>query len=361
MADQTPLQPPSQPQPDVPQPPQAAPAAPQPTPSGFSTALGAFFRGLLRLIVVLLLGGLLGLGLYFGIPYFYQQLVLPVQQNTQSISQITAGQTQIASTWNEQITGLQNRLTALESQQDTSKEQYSELAAQIAEVKTSLSVISSASDTTNQQLADIEQQVNSLETKMQNMERFASAQATAQGTQRLQLATLEARPTLNSDAIYGLERDIELLKAMQSLTRARLFLTRNDADSARTEIVLAQEILTRLASNAKPEEAQALQAIATRLGLTIQNLATTPLLAIEDIEIAYQLMLNSTTGGTSSGEGLSSLATAEATSLSATGEATSIATTGVLVSGTPSPTPLATNSSGTPPASSPTPTLTPTP
>ena len=338
MADQTPLQPPSQPQPDVPQPPQAAPAAPQPTPSGFSTALGAFFRGLLRLIVVLLLGGLLGLGLYFGIPYFYQQLVLPVQQNTQSISQITAGQTQIASTWNEQITGLQNRLTALESQQDTNKEQYSELAAQIAEVKTSLSVISSASDTTNQQLADIEQQVNSLETKMQNMERFASAQATAQGTQRLQLATLEARPTLNSDAIYGL-----------------------DADSARTEIVLAQEILTRLASNAKPEEAQALQAIATRLGLTIQNLANTPLLAIEDIEIAYQLMLNSTTGGTSSGEGLSSLATAEATSLSATGEATSIATTGVLVSGTPSPTPLATNSSGTPPASGPTPTLTPTP
>ena len=47
----------------------------------FLRTAGGVLRFLVRLILVLIIGGLIGLGIYLGVPWAYRSLVWPVQDN----------------------------------------------------------------------------------------------------------------------------------------------------------------------------------------------------------------------------------------------------------------------------------------
>jgi hypothetical protein len=111
MSEETGLAPPQPPasepvQPAPPAKPEPAPvvkAAPRPEPRpttkskpNFFQRLGRAFVGFLKfafvlLIIVLLLGGI-GAGLYFGLPYLHQTFIVPVNQNRDRISEVAQQQ-----------------------------------------------------------------------------------------------------------------------------------------------------------------------------------------------------------------------------------------------------------------------------
>ena len=96
-------------------------------PSGFAR----FLLILLRLILIILIGILIGAGLYFGFKYAYNQIATPIQQNQNEIQSLS---TRISQQWEliqEKNADLEDRLTLLESDQDILNDQVSEMQTKI--------------------------------------------------------------------------------------------------------------------------------------------------------------------------------------------------------------------------------------
>ena len=54
--------------------------------SSFLGAVGRVLRFLIRLVFVLIVGALIGLGLFYGVPYAYRRLMWPVQENSARVA-----------------------------------------------------------------------------------------------------------------------------------------------------------------------------------------------------------------------------------------------------------------------------------
>jgi hypothetical protein len=72
--------------------------------------------------------------------------------------------------------------------------------------------------------------------------------------------------------------------------RARLWLIENNAGLAAEEVEAARTALARVAAVAPAEEVAPLQAVLDRLTLTQEDLQFRPLIAADDLEIAWQLL-----------------------------------------------------------------------
>jgi hypothetical protein len=79
-----------------------------------------------------------------------------------------------------------------------------------------------------------------------------------------------------------------LIKAMEMLTRSRVYLVQSNLGLAKDEILAARELLAEMSV---PEYQQtALAAIIDQLDLAAQNLPDFPILASENLEVAWQLL-----------------------------------------------------------------------
>src|SRR5512147_170513 len=73
-----------------------------------------FFDFLLRLIALLIILGVIGLGLYYGLPLLYNKYIVPVEQNTAGLTELQSQQKQT----DEKLADLQSRLDAVEKGQN---------------------------------------------------------------------------------------------------------------------------------------------------------------------------------------------------------------------------------------------------
>jgi len=174
---------------------------------------------LLRLALVVLLGGALGAGAYFGVMLTVRQLVEPTRQNS------------------AQIAALEAQLPQAERRLDEQQESVAEL--------------------------------------------------------QVQLEDLTERIEDNSQA-QELRGELQVTRAMLSLVRARLWLVENNLGLAIAEVERARELLQSLAAE-KPGESN-LQAAIERLDFALIELNTRPLVAADDIEIAWKLLVEPNEG-----------------------------------------------------------------
>ena len=86
-----------------------------------------------------------------------------------------------------------------------------------------------------------------------------------------------------------LQRDLQLTQAMLSLVRARLWLVENNLGLAIAEVERARALLLPLAE-AQPGEGK-FEAAIERLDFALVELNTRPLVAADDIEIAWKLLV----------------------------------------------------------------------
>jgi len=230
--------------------PPAAPPPPQSTGPSLGQRIGRFVRFLFTLILILLLLGGIGAGLYFGLPFVYEKYVLPVQQNT---AQLAGLQTQQAQS-EQAIADLQSKLSAVEAAQTEQANSLSDLGARVS---------------------DLEKEI-------------AAHTQTLAALDEMQKRLAEQGEAANAE----LSRQVDLLRAMELLSRARLFMYQSNFGLAKVDVQTARDILADVQPTAPEPLAAELKEVLLRLDLTLSNLPSFPVAASDDLDIAWQVLLS---------------------------------------------------------------------
>lgn len=198
----------------------------------FGQVLRRVVLAILRLIIIIVLIGGIGATIYYGAPLVYERYVRPVEQNTSGLSDLEyrQAQSEIA------IADLQTRLATLEAEQTAN----------------------------NISLTDIDTRVQSLES--------------ADGKR--------------NESLVELTYQTNLVRAMELLSRARLFLYQSNFGLARLDVQAARDILAEMQTTAPESKQQDLAEAVFRLDLVLKNLPAFPVAASDDLDIAWQVLVD---------------------------------------------------------------------
>jgi hypothetical protein len=189
-----------------------------------------FIRALFRLIAIAIVIGGIGAALYYGIPYFNQKVVVPIEKNRADIK------------------GVEAEVKALQAQLDETNSRVDSLEQSIAAHSASLT-----------KLDEIQA---SLEEKIQ---------------------------TSQDETLLQLKHEVMFTRALDMLGRARLYLAQSNFGLAREDVKSARELLGTLqAETDDPSLDQAIE----RLDMALGNLPAFPVVAAGDLEIAWQILVS---------------------------------------------------------------------
>lgn len=228
---------------------------PQPEPApihtgpSFGQRVRRFFDFLIRLVASLIILGVIGLGLYYGLPLLYNKYIVPVQQNTAGLTELQAQQKQT----NQKLADLQSRLDAVEKGQSQNDQALTKLDGRMSEVETRIAAHTKS-------LAALE----SMQSKLQAQDEATTA---------------------------DLKRQIDILKAMELLSRARLFMYQSNFGLARQDIQIAHDLLATVQEDAPNSLASDLKEVVRRLDLVLSDLPNFPVAASDDLNVAWQILL----------------------------------------------------------------------
>lgn len=224
-------------------------------------------RALVRVLLVGVVGVALGVGAYYGLPAVYTGFVQPVQVNTRQISDLESRVETQRQADQERLTTIETRLTTLETDLAALKESMTGLQADVESLQTSL----------KSEGGDL-QRVRALETQL------ASLKASLQSAED-RLSAAEASLSQSQEPVVALQSRVQLLRAMELVLRARLALADNNPGLAGDDLRRARTILV------DPSSPDDWSPIADRLDMALGNLSTAPLVAVQDVEAAWYLML----------------------------------------------------------------------
>jgi len=198
----------------------------------FGQVVMRIFVFLLRLVILIAVLGGIGAAAYFGLPILYEQYVRPVEQNT-------------------------SQLNDLKFRQDQSD-------IQIADLQTRLATLEAAQTPQNDSLTDLDSRVQ----------------------------TLEGADVQRNESLIELTYQSDLLRAMELLSRARTFLYQSNFGLARLDVQTARDVLAEMQPIAPESKQKDLSEALFRLDLAIKNLPDFPVAASDDIDIAWQVLLD---------------------------------------------------------------------
>jgi hypothetical protein len=89
-----------------------------------------------------------------------------------------------------------------------------------------------------------------------------------------------------------MERQIDLLKSMELLSRARLFLYESNFGLARQDVQIARSLLAARQPDAPEELAAELDEVILRLDMTLSKLPNFPVAASDDLDIAWLILVS---------------------------------------------------------------------
>ena len=235
-----------------PAPPIVPPEAPPQTAPGpsFGERVGRFFRFLLRLAALLVILTIISVALYYALPWLYQKYITPVEQNSVQVKDL---QSRLEQT-EQELAELQNRLADMEASQNQNSQSLRELDKRVGDIETEIGA-------RTQSLAALEQ----MQSELQEQSEAASA---------------------------DFERQIKLLKAMELLSRARLFMYQSNFGLTRQDVQMAHDLLADVRTDAPASLADDLEAVLLRLEMTLSNLPNFPVVASDDLDIAWQILLS---------------------------------------------------------------------
>lgn len=227
---------------------------PEPRPAPQRPGVGAkirrFFELLLRLISWVIIFTVFGAALYYGLPMLYQRFVVPVEQNTVQMAELQSQQ----ELTEQEIIGLQEKINALETGQTQNAQSLNELDTRMDANEVNI-------DGYTKSLAAIE----TIQAEMQAQDEATSAE---------------------------LQREISVLKSMELLSRARLFMYQSNFGLARQDVQIARDLLAEMELDEEDKFADDLAAVIRRLDLVLSSLPNFPVAASDDLDIAWQILLS---------------------------------------------------------------------
>jgi cell division protein FtsL len=217
----------------------------------FFTRLGqaflVFIRALFRLIAIAIVIGGIGAALYYGLPYFNQKVVVPIEKNRADIKQIEA--------------------------------EVKTLQSQIDETNSRL-------DTLDKSVADLEK---AIEAQSASLTKLDEVQAKLE----------EKIQTSQDETLLQLKHEVMFARALDMLGRARLYLAQSNFGLAREDVKSARELLGTLQAESKNT---AIDEANKRLDMVLGNLPAFPVVAAGDLEIAWQILVSGESPATSTSE-----------------------------------------------------------
>ena len=292
----------------------------------FGAAARAFGRGVLRLLVILVILGVVSLGVYYAVPLAYRELVLPVRDTSARLQAMETQNASNQSGLNEALQGLQARVNQLEVERVVVAEQQAGLQSGQESLRLTQTSLESG-------LVELEK----LKGELMGYQQFQSYEATrVDGFQQ----------TLNAPQaqVVDMLRQVEILKAVNLLTRAQFNLAQNNFGLARTGAQTARDVLLSLRERLPEEERAGLNPWLARLDLVLSELPDFPVAAAGDLEIACELLV----GGILPPTPTPGPATATATPFEASATPSSTPFLTVTSTATITPTPPASLASATP-------------
>ena len=235
--------------------------------SSFWSRLGSAFRRILRsLLVLIIIIGIVA-AVYYGAPYLYNNFILPIENNTTRLREVESKQAADANLLATQVADLKTRLSDLETRQTENAQLLAGLQGQVAALETTL-------DTHTESLKQLEKMQASLD---------ALATASAEHESLL----------VGKDSVLAdLERQVTLNRSIELLSRARLYLSQSNFGLAKQDVGSAREMLLNLQADMPDEKTATLQDVITNLDLALENLPAFPVVAMDDINIAWELLVN---------------------------------------------------------------------
>ena len=106
--------------------------------------------------------------------------------------------------------------------------------------------------------------------------------------------TLEATLAAVELPAASIGRQLQLIRAMTLLTKARLWLVQDNLGLAAEEITTARNLLDELIGVEQDGEDEVLGQIVERLDLALMDIRTTPIVAADELEIAWKLLVEVT-------------------------------------------------------------------
>ncbi|OGO28054.1 MAG: hypothetical protein A2Z16_04150 [Chloroflexi bacterium RBG_16_54_18] len=271
---------------------------PSSSPPSFGSRLGqafiTFLRVLIRVLLILLLAALLGAGVYFGIPALYRRYVQPVERDLARLNDFQARQEQADLRFSRRLDDLQQRLEEIELHNDTQKQSLDELQTRIEGMESDrqfgAQTGESAQSTAIARLDDMETSLAEVSANLEQMQAEIAALSQTLAKTSAQVQELSSQTESGAAPLKALRNDLQLVKAMEHLTRSRLFLAQNNLGLVEQDVQDARLLLTDLQGEVPAYQIDALARVIARLDAALSSLPSRPLLAAEDLEVAWQLL-----------------------------------------------------------------------
>jgi predicted RNase H-like nuclease (RuvC/YqgF family) len=238
-------------------------------------AFSRVMRFILRFILVVVFGIVLGAALYLGVPALYRSTIEPMRANTERIEELQETLALSLSTSEKQAERLGERLVEAEGRL---AEQLETTAALQAE----LEGIGAVLDDQASKISKLRIMSDQLEEITTDLDKTID---------RVELL----EDTLSEVDFPAVEfrRQVRMISAMTMITKARLWLIQDNLGQAAEEISAARELLVNsvVDMNAVDDE---LAQIIERLDLALADVRTTPIVAADELEIAWKLLVEAT-------------------------------------------------------------------
>ncbi len=236
--------------------------------------LGRAIAVLLRLVFVVVIAILIGVGIYYGVPWVYWRLVIPVQDSAARIEILQRDLENTRTDWNTDLTEQSQRISALESDLAAQRERIAALEGDMGRM--------------DELLVAQEETLSELRPALDSTEEATGQLGDDVEVIYGELDTLRVEMADPNRVVAAFERRLILLQAWGEILKARMHLLEDNAGSARQALALARANLERVILLSPEPEAETLIAIQERLDAANTAIEERPFVAINELEIIWR-------------------------------------------------------------------------
>ena len=273
-----------------------------------TTSLTRSQRFTTYLNIFLVLGAIMGILAFLGLAVFYIQHVQPLQESVEDLeARIQQNEDQIS----QRLDDIADRLAVIEDQSEGFKEALADLEVQLETIETSQETLAAGQNEITDDIQALGTEVSDMETRLAALESDLQAYISIKETLQAKLETLQedveaassfisgfnqnAETISEQIASYGerwqaLENEVQLLKAMELLTRSRILLVQGNTDLALADIQDARDLLADLGGKVSDFQETALLEITSRLDNVLERISSAPTSAFNMLESAWKLL-----------------------------------------------------------------------
>ena len=241
---------------------------------------GRFLLTLLRLILVLVLGVVIGVAVIFLAQYYYRQATEPARVNTLRLNSMETSQAGLHHQIDERLEKFNERLSALEAQTDLA-------VNDLAGLKTGHQSLEELVQQLDQNLGGLGELQAALESDLADLRVQMDFEST-----RIDELLWTPTPMPAATDLERLAREVKMLKSLELLSRSRLHFLNADYGLAKKDVQNAYRVLVDLQLSGLAPEGDAYTELLDRLRQAARNLPASPGVAEKDLEAAWDLVVD---------------------------------------------------------------------